>query len=77
MNRKTHHVVSNPTGGWDVRRSSSERSFGHFDKKRDAIDQGREISRNQGTGFVIHNRDGKISQSNSHENDPLMPKDKK
>lgn len=66
----THHVVPNPTGGWDIRRGGSERSSGHFDTKKEAVDRGREMSRNAGTEFKIHNKDGRISQSDSHGNDP-------
>jgi len=76
MPRETHHVVPNPDGGWDVKRGGSDRASGHFDKKQDAIDRGREISRNQGTEFLIHNHNGRISQSDSHGNDPCPPKDK-
>lgn len=72
----THHVVPNPDGGWDVKRGGAERASGHYDTKQQAVDAGREISRNQGTEFRIHNKDGKISQSDSHGNDPLPPKDK-
>jgi len=75
MARQTHHVVHNPDGGWDIRRGGSERSSGHFDNKDDAVDAGREISRNQGTEFLIHGRDGRIQQSDSHGNDPNPPKD--
>ena len=66
----SHHVTPNSSGGWDVRRGGSDRSSGHFDTKREAIDRGREISRNAKTEFKIHNRDGRISQSDSHGNDP-------
>lgn len=66
----THHVTPNSSGGWDVRRGGSDRSSGHFDTKREAIDRGREISRNAKTEFKIHNLDGRISQSDSHGNDP-------
>lgn len=76
MGRQTHHVVPNSEGGWNVRRGGSEKSSGHFDTKQEAVDRGREISRNQGTELVIHNRDGRISQSDSHGNDPCPPKDK-
>jgi hypothetical protein len=71
---KTHHVVPNPEGGWDVKRGGAERASGHFDKKQDAVDAAREISRNQGTELKIHNKDGKISNSDSHGNDPNPPK---
>jgi len=47
---------------------SVEWAFRH--QEREAIDRGREISRNAGTEFKIHNRDGRIAQSDSHGNDP-------
>ena len=75
MSKKdSHHVVHNPEGGWDVKRSGSERSSGHFDRKQDAIDSGREISRNQQTEFYIHGQNGKIQRKDSHGNDPFPPK---
>ena len=74
MSRKSHHVVSDPNGGWNIKKGGAERSSGHFDRKQDAIDRAREISRNQASELVIHNRDGKISQSDSHGNDPYPPK---
>jgi uncharacterized protein YdaT len=66
----THHVVPNSEGGWDVKRGGARRSSGHFDTKQAAVDRGREISRNAHTEFKIHNRDGRIAQSDSHGNDP-------
>ena len=76
MKRDTHHVVPNPEGGWDVKRGGGEKASRHFETKQEAIEGGREISRNQGTELIIHNRDGRISQSDSHGNDPCPPKDK-
>ena len=73
---KTHHVVPNPGGGWDVKRGGADRASRHFDNKSDAVDWGRGVSRNQDTEFRIHNRDGRIAQSDSHGNDPNPPKDK-
>ncbi len=70
----THHVVPNPGGGWDVKRDGAERASGHFDTKREAVDQGRQVSRNQGTELRIHNQDGRIAQSDSHGRDPSPPK---
>lgn len=77
MSRKTHHVVPNPTGGWDVRRGGAERASGHFVTKSDAVTNGREISQNQGSELVIHGKNGQIQRSDSHGNDPCPPKDKK
>ena len=74
MPRKEHHIVPNPNGGWDVKRENADRASGHFDTKEDAIKHGRQISQNQGTELVIHNTDGKISDSDSHGKDPYPPK---
>lgn len=65
-----HHVVHNPDGGWDIKRDGAERSSGHFDTKQDAVDRAREISQRQDTELVIHNKDGQISQKDSHGHDP-------
>lgn len=75
MPRKTHHVVPTPDGGWNIKRGGGRRSSGHFNRKQDGIDRAREISRNQGTELVIHNRDGKISGADSHGGGPCPPKD--
>jgi len=74
MGRDEHHVVPNSDGGWDVKRSGSDRASRHFDTKHEAEHKGREISQNQKTELVIHNKDGKISRSDSHGNDPFPPK---
>ncbi|MEQ1577468.1 MAG: DUF2188 domain-containing protein [Hyphomicrobium sp.] len=70
----THHVVPNPGGGWDVKRGGSTRATGHHETKQQAIGQGREVSRSQGTELRIHNLDGRIASSDSHGNDPNPPK---
>lgn len=74
MAKKTHHVVPNPNGGWDVKKGNAEKASNHFDKKVDAIDKGREISQNQGSEFYIHSKDGRIQSKDSHGNDPNPPK---
>ena len=66
----THQVVPKPQGGWDIRRGGAARAAGHFDHKAEAVDRGREISRNAGTELKIHDREGRIRQSDSHGHDP-------
>jgi len=73
MSCKEHHVVPNANKGWDVVKPGAQRASVHTDTKREAIDQGRKISQNQGTEFVIHNKNGRISGSDSHGNDPFPP----
>jgi len=74
MPRDTHHVVHNPNGGWNVKRGGSQRASGHYETKKEAIDAGRIISRNQGTEFIIHGMNGRIQSSDSHCNDPFPPR---
>lgn len=66
----SHHVVPNPEGGWDIKRSGGEKSIKHFEIKQDAVDAARKISQNQETELVIHNKDGQIGKKDSHGNDP-------
>jgi hypothetical protein len=70
----THHVVPHNGSRWDVKRGGSDRASGHFDTKQAAIDRGRQVSRNEETELRIHNRDGRIAQSDSHGQDPKPPK---
>lgn len=76
MSRKSHHVVPNPSGGWDVKRGGAQRASIHTETKQQAEQAGREISRNQGTEFVIHGLNGRIQRSDSPGHDPNPPKDK-
>ncbi|MBC7088485.1 MAG: DUF2188 domain-containing protein [Tissierellales bacterium] len=70
----SHHVVPNKDGGWDVKKSGSQKASYHADKKAEAEKVAREISRNQGTELVIHGKDGKIQRKDSHGNDDYPPK---
>jgi len=67
---KSHHVVPAPQGGWNVKKAGSDRASVHTETKKEAVDLGREISRRQGTEFVIHGKDGVIQQKDSHGHDP-------
>lgn len=67
------HVV--PHGnGWAVKGEGNSRATAITNTKREAIDRAREISQNQNTELVIHNRNGQISQKDSHGHDPFPPK---
>lgn len=71
---KTHHVVHNPNGGWDIKTGGGQRSIKHFDTKQPAVDHGRGISQNQNSEFFIHGKNGQIQVRNSHGNDPFPPR---
>ena len=73
---KSHHVVPNPKGGWDVKVSGGQKAIKHTDLKQEAIAVARKISNNQDTELVIHNKNGQIGPKDSHGNDPCPPRDK-
>jgi uncharacterized protein YdaT len=75
--RQSHHVVPDAQGGWNVKKVGAGRVSVHCDTKQEAIDRGREISRNQKTELVIHRKDGRISASDSHGHDPCPPRDQR
>lgn len=72
--KNQHHVLPNPDGGWDIKKAGSSRASAHFDTKVEAIQVGRKISQNQRSELTIHNKNGRISQSDSHGHDPFPPK---
>ena len=74
MVKATHHVVPNSNGGWDIKKGGSSKVIKHFRTKKEAVTKAREISKNQKTELKIHNKDGRIAQSDSHGNDPYPPK---
>lgn len=73
MNRREHHVVPASDGGWNIKKGGAQRASVHYDNKSEAISAAREISRHQHSELVIHNRNGRISQSDSHGRDPYPP----
>lgn len=73
MGKRNQHVVPHEDG-WAVRGAGSQRATSVHSTQREAIDTGRAISRNQGTELLIHGRDGRIRERDSHGNDPFPPK---
>jgi len=76
MPRNEHHVVPKD-GGWSVKKGGGVKSIKDFDRKQEAVDYARDISRNQESELIIHRKDGTIQNSDSHGNDPFPPRDKK
>ena len=76
--KRDYHVVPNSDrGGWDVKREGADRSSGHFDRKSEAMERGKDLARENRTELVEHGRDGRIRDSDSYGNDPLPPRDRK
>ena len=74
MARKTTHVVPNPKGGWNVKQGGAKRASSHHNRKSDAVNSARPLSRRQKSELIIHNRDGRFGRADSHGGDPHPPK---
>lgn len=74
MGKKTTHVVPSKKGGWDVKQGGAAKASKHFDRKKEAVDWGRGLSKSRGSEFYIHGQDGKIQKKDSHGNDDFPPK---
>ena len=73
MTKRNQHVVPHEDG-WAVRGAGSQKASSVHSTQREAIDAGREITRNQQTELFIHGRDGRIRERDSHGNDPFPPR---
>jgi uncharacterized protein YdaT len=76
MAKRDYHVAPNSGGGWKVQREGASRSSGHFERKSEAMERGRELAQSNRTELVEHGRDGRIQGSNSYGNDPCPPEDR-
>ena len=73
MKGRNQHVV--PLGNeWAIRGAGNSRVTRITSTQSEAINIARTISRNQGSGLLIHGRDGRIRARDSHRNDPFPPK---
>ena len=75
MTRKTHHVVPNSYGEWDVKKGGGERAIKHFDKEARCCRLWSKCK--QESEFIVHKKDGAIQNPDSHGGDPIPPRDKK
>lgn len=78
MSKKTPavHVISNPRGGWSVKKEGNTKASVVLKTKEGAVNRAREISKKDASELIIHKKDGTIQQRDSHGNDPLPPKDR-
>ena len=78
MPRQEHHVVYNrDLNTWDVKRDHSQRVSGRYVDKNTAVHSGRAMSINQRTELIVHLKNNRIQNSDSHGKDPCPPRDRK
>ena len=73
MTKRNQHVVPHQDG-WAVKPSGGTKASSVHPTQSEAIDRGREVARNQRSELLIHGRDGRIRERDSHGNDPFPPK---
>lgn len=71
MPKKEHHVTYDQEKDmWKIQKNKTKRASAYFKSKDKAVSEARKMSINQKTELVIHTKDGKIAQKDSHGNDP-------
>jgi hypothetical protein len=70
------HVVPHAEG-WATRKEGASRAGGVYPTKATAEQHGRDQAKREHVELVIHNKNGRISDSDSYGNDPNPPKDRK
>lgn len=74
--KKDVHVVPRPTG-WGVKVEGNKKASSIEPTKAKAVDVARDRAKADKVEVVIHNKNGRISDSDSYGNDPHPPKDRK
>lgn len=69
---KNQHVVPK-RGQWAVKGEGNLRNTTVCNTQKEAINIARQISKNQKSELLIHNRQGQIRERDSHGNDPYPP----
>ena len=59
------HVVADQ-GGWALQRTGSDSVLEHFDTRKEALDRGRSLARNEHTTLIVHYRSGGVQQHVSY-----------
>ena len=73
MTKRNQHVVPH-CAGWAVKPAGGKRASSVHVTQQEAIDQARDVARNQGSELFIHGRDGRIRARDSHGIDPFPPR---
>lgn len=70
---KNQHVV--PHGDdWAVKGEGNSRATSVHSTQQEAIEQARDIAKNQQSELLIHGTNGQIRERNSYGDDPFPPK---
>ncbi len=76
MSKKDLHVTPHEDG-WQVKREGAERASSVHRTQEEARNAAIPAAKRDGVEVVIHDRQGRIRDSDSYGNDPNPPKDRK
>lgn len=74
MTSRNQHVTRRSDGLWQVKSEGASKAYRVMGTQAEAINIGRQVSRNQGGELFIHGVDGRIRARDSHGHDPFPPK---
>lgn len=72
MAKNSQHVVSNPSGGWSVKREGAVRASRTFPTQGEAVAYGIHVIQKIKGELVIHRKDGTILSKNGYGNVPCL-----
>lgn len=55
----SNHITKHPQGGWQIKKSGSNRALKRFRTQKEAIEFAKGLEETTGTAYVIHKADGK------------------
>jgi hypothetical protein len=70
---RNQHIVPHE-GRWAVKPEGAKQPSSTHSTQREAIDRGRQVAEDRGGELLIHGRDGRIRERDSHGRDPFPPK---
>jgi len=73
MAKKRRHVVFSD-GKWSVRRTGATRASRTFATQEEAIEEARELARQEGSEIYIHGLDGRIRERSTYGRGRSPPK---
>jgi hypothetical protein len=72
--RRVIYVSPNKGNGWSVKKEGARRALKNFEKKKDAIDYGRQTAKNADLGQLkIKKEDGTFQTEYTYDKDPFPP----
>ncbi|QUA51835.1 DUF2188 domain-containing protein [Aristaeella lactis] len=67
------HVTPHKGGGWQLIGAGNSKPTMVAKTKKEVVDFGRKIAQHQKSELVIHGKDGRIQEKDSHGHDPFPP----